>query len=170
MMGGVVASPFDPMSRLKPDEDHFAIRENDPVGPGAITGWTHLRRNWAFKTYGTEPVGDAKRLLDAELAQCAEAEEKAMQWSARQGGHAEAEERRATYSDAALTEEQVAAAKRQKNVAGLLQALREAAYHACEIIEADGPAADVALVERHGQINEIANAIQYGDGAKAEAA
>lgn len=155
-------SPFDPLGRLEPGEDRFVIRERDPVGPGAITSWTHLRRNWALKTYGTAPVGEAKRLLDAELAQCAEAEEKALTWSERQSGQAEAEEQRATYSGVSLTEEQIAAAKRQKSHAALAQALREAAYHACELIEIDGPAVAPALVEQHAAINELANAVEFG--------
>lgn len=157
-------SPFDPLARLDPGEDRFVIREKDPVGPGAITSWTHLRRNWAIKTYGTKPTGEAKRLLDAELAQCAEAEEKALTWAERNHGQAAADEQRATYSGAALSEEQVLAARRQKNHASLCQALREAAYHACEMIEQDGPNVDPALVDQHARINELANAIEYGAG------
>lgn len=162
------ASPFDPLERMAPGEDRFVIREKDPVGPAAITGWTQLRRNWAFKLYGTEPTGDARRLLDAELAQCAEAEEKALAWSERQQGHEAADEQRATYAVVALTEEQVAKAKRQKHLAELTRNLREAAYHACEIVEGDGPGVDTVLVDLHASINGFADQVQYG--AKAEAA
>jgi hypothetical protein len=130
-------SPFDPLDRLEPEEDRFVIREKDPCGPPTITEWCRLRRNRAAKLYGTNPVGDAKRLLDAELAQCAEAEEKALEWSARQAGAAE-EGAKATYADVALTEEQVAKAKRQKDFDAVRRHLREAAYHAAEIVEADG--------------------------------
>lgn len=155
-------SPFDPLPRLEPGEDRFTIREKDLAGPGAMTEWARIRRNLAFRTYGTNPTGDAKRLLEAELQQCAEAEQKALDWKDRQQGQAEADVQRATYSGASLTEEQVTAAKRQKNLTALCQALREAAYHACEIIEQDGPKVDPALVEHHAAINEIANALEFG--------
>lgn len=161
------ASPFDPLERMEPGEDRFVIREKDPAGPEAITGWAQLRRNWAFKTYGIEPTGDAKRLLDAELAQCNEAEEKALAWREAQTGGGAIEGVKATYSAATLSEEQVAAAKRAKHLSELSRHLREAAYHACEVIEGDGAGVDAALAEAHDRINELANAVEFGAKAKA---
>ena len=160
-------SPFDPLDRMEPGEDRFVIRENDPVGPPAITGWAHLRRNWLLKRYGTEPVGEAARLLKSELAQCAEAEEKALTWSERQRGGEAAEEQRATYAGAQLSEEQVALAKRQKHLDALISNLREAAYHASEIVDGDGPAAEPELIEALERINEVANGLQYGGERRA---
>jgi hypothetical protein len=160
-------SPFDPLDRLEPSEDRFVIRENDPVGPAAITGWAHLRRNWLFKRYGLKPVGDAARILKSELAQCAEAEEKALAWGERQSGQEAPDEQRATYAGAALTEEQVALAKRQKHRAELLSHLHEAAYHATEMLEADGPAASAELLEQRDRINEIGAMIGIGERARA---
>jgi hypothetical protein len=157
------ASPFNPLARLDPGEDVFPIREKDPVGPAVIVAWCHLRRNRAVKLYGTAPTGDAKRLFDAEMAQCAEAEEKAATWAERQAGHEAADESRASYAGAALTEEQVALAKRQKNLAALLSHLREAAYHATEILDADGPAASAELLEQRDRINEIAGLVGVGE-------
>lgn len=168
MMGGAVTSPFDPMGRLDAGEDYFAVREGDPVGPQTITAWTHLRRNWLFKRYGTEPIGEAARQLKAELAQCAEAEEKALRWSDRQAGHEAADEERATYAGAVLTEEQVSAAKRQKLKADLERNLAEADYAAHELLALDGPAASPEFAEQAGQIHALA--IEVRSGARARAA
>jgi hypothetical protein len=156
------ASPFDPLARMEPGEDRFAIREKDPVGPAAITAWSHLRRNYLFKRYGTEPVGEAARLLKSELAQCAEAEEKALTWSERQHGGEAATEERASYAGAALSEEQVLLAKRQKHEAEAIRNLREAAYHLKEMLDVDGPAATPEVIEAHQSTNANADALQYG--------
>ncbi|WP_305096440.1 hypothetical protein [Croceibacterium aestuarii] len=151
------ASPFDPLDRLEPGEDRFPIREKDPCGPATITFWAHQRRNWAIKLYGSKPVGDAKRLLDAELAQCAEADEKALNWSERQrGGEAPAEEQRATYSGFRLSEEQVAQARRLKLQQDLERNLAEADYAAHELLQIDGPAVTTEQAELAEQIHALA--------------
>jgi hypothetical protein len=156
------ASPFDPLARMEPGEDRFVIRENDPVGSQTISAWAHFKRNYLFKRYGTEPVGEAARLLKSELAQCAEAEEKALTWAARQHGGEAAIEERASYAGAALSEEQVAAAKRQKHEAEANRNLREAAYHLKEMLDVDGPAATPEVIEAHQSTNANADALQYG--------
>lgn len=157
-------SPFDPLERLEPGEDRFVIRERDPAGPGAITEWCRLRRQWAYRTYGVEPTGNAKRLLDAELAQCAEADAKALAWKERQTDGGPIEEHRATYTEATLSEEQVSAAKRQKLREDLIRCLREADYFIHELLDLDGPAASVDLTEQAGRLHELANDIEYGPG------
>lgn len=149
-------SPFDPLARLDPGEDRFVIREKDQVGPEAITAWAHLRRNWAIKTYGTEPLGDAARLLKAEFAQCAEAEEKALAWRERQQGAETPDEQRASYANAVQSEEQIAAAKRQKMQAELRSLLREADYYAAELLALDGPTASPDLAEKAAALHEMA--------------
>jgi hypothetical protein len=157
-------SPFDPLDRMEPGEDRFVIREKDPAGPAGITGWAAARRLWAFKTYGFHAHGDAKRLLDAELAQCAEAEEKALAWSERMKGAEQIEEQRATYSGVQQTEEQIAAAKRQKEWAELVRHLREADYHIHELLAIDGPAAPAKLGEQAVLIHELSVGVTYGEG------
>lgn len=163
------ASPFDPIDRLDPGEDHFLIREKDPVGSQAITAWAAARRLYAIKLYGADPnlSGDARRLRDAEFAQARDADEKAGDWVARRQGHETPAEERATYAGAQMSEEQVAQAKRKKHHDELLRNLREAAYHAAEIIALDGAEADTDLVLYHARINELANALQYGGRAEA---
>ena len=79
-------SPFDPLDRMPADEGRFVIREKDPAGPGAMTEWCRLRRNHAAKLYGTNPIGDAKRLFDAEMEQCRQAEDLALDWAERMNG------------------------------------------------------------------------------------
>jgi hypothetical protein len=155
------ASPFDPLPRLEPGEDRFAIRENDPVGAQAITAWAHLRRNWLFKRYGTAPVGEAARILQAELAQCAEADEKALAWSERQRGHEAADEARATYSGAELSEEQVREAQRLKLADALKHHLSEADYCAHELLALDGPAASLPFAEQAERLHELATGMRY---------
>jgi hypothetical protein len=158
------ASPFDPLARMEPGEDRFVIRENDPDGPAVIAFWAHQRRNRTVKRYGADPElsGDARRLRDADIAQCAEAEEKALTWSERQHGGEAATEERASYAGAALSEEQVAAAKRQKHEVEAIRNLREAAYHLKEMLDVDGPAATAEVIEAHQSTNANADALQYG--------
>ena len=165
-------SPFDPLDRMPATEGRFVIRETDPAGPGAITEWGRIRRNIAFRKFGTSPAegSDEARLLKAELDQCNDADDMALEWKERQDAAEPVENEVTYYSGATLTEEQVQAAKRQKHVAELVRHLREAAYFACELIEQDGPSVDPDLAEQHAQINAIANAIEYGGGEKAEAA
>lgn len=162
-MATAPASPFDPLDRMEPGEDRFVIREKDPCGPATLTEWSRLRRNRAVKLYGTEPTGDAKRLLDAELAQCAEAEDKALAWSEKLSGGEAAEEQRATYSGVQQTEEQIAAARRQRAHAELVRHLREADYHIHELLEIDGPAVAPELGEQAAALHELTVAVAYGE-------
>ena len=161
-------SVFDPLNRMDPGEDRFVIREKDPCGPPTLTEWARLRRNRAFKLFGINPTGDAKRLLDAELVQCKEAEEKALAWSDRQSGGDEVEGQKATYNDVRLSEEQVAAAKRQKMQRELEQHLAEADYLAHELVTLDGAAVSSELAGHAEQIHALA--IEVRNGAKARAA
>lgn len=155
-------SPFDPLDRMPPDEGRFVIREKDPAGPAAMTEWTRVRRNLAVKLFGTNPVGDAKRLLDAELEQCRQAEELALEWAERLNGGEAPVEQKATYADVTLTEEQIAAAKRQKALVELVRHLREADYHIHELIEIDGPAVAARLADQAAAIHNLADEIEYG--------
>lgn len=152
---------------MDPDEDRFVLREKDPVGPATITEWCRLRRNRALKLYGADPVGDAKRLLDAELLQCREAEEKALAWADRQAGGEAEDGRKATYVDVILTEEQVLSAKRQKLQTELERNLSEADYCAHELISLDGPAVTAELGEQAQQIHALAIAARQTTRAKA---
>lgn len=131
-------SPFDPLDRMPPDEPRFVIRGSDPAGPNAITEWARVRRNLAFKQYGPDATGDARRLLEADLVQCKEAEELALLWREIQQGHEVPDEQRATYAGLELTEEQIAASRRQKNQAELLRHLRDADFYASELFGAEG--------------------------------
>ena len=149
-------SPFDPLDRIESGEDRFVIREKDPVGPAVITFWAHRRRTREFKLYGVRPTGDAERLLNAELAQCKEAEDKALDWSERQSGGEAPVETRASYVDAVLSEQQVSQARRQKLAADLERHLAEADYCAHELLELDGPAATPEQVEQGAAIHAIA--------------
>jgi hypothetical protein len=157
-------SPFDPLPRLEPGEDRFVIREKDPVGPQSLTGWSAARRLWAFKRYGTNPAKgtEERRLLDAELAQCAEAEEKALAWRERQTDGAPADEQRATYADAVQSESQIAAVKRQKLQADLERNLAEADYCAAELLAIDGPDATPEQAENAAAIHALALAVRFG--------
>lgn len=162
-------SPFDPLDRMDPGEDRFVIREKDPAGPRTLTEWCRLRRNRAAKLYGTNPVGDAKRLFDAEIAQCAEAEEKALAWAERQAGGEQVEGKKATYAEVLLSEEQIVAAKRQKLQGELERHLAEADYLAHELVALDGPAVATELTLAAAQIHEIATGARHGF-VRAEAA
>lgn len=154
-------SPFDPTDRLEPGERRFTIREHDRAGPGAITEWARIRRNIAFKAYGTAPTGEAERGLKAELAQCAEAETLALDWKEKQDSGEIAEEAvRATYSAVALTEEQVTAAARQREIQTALRYLREAAFHLNNAIEANPLTATVEMAMGLENINATADAIE----------
>lgn len=125
-------SPFDPLGRLEDGEDRFVIREHDPVGPEAITGWTQLRRNFAYRMYGDDPSEEAQRALKAELAQCAEAEEKALAWRERATGGEAVEGEKKLYQDVERTEDQLAELDTAKKRALAIDHLREAAYRLCE--------------------------------------
>jgi hypothetical protein len=160
-------SPFNPLDRLDPGEDVFPIREKDPAGPETLTFWASVRRKLAVKRYGTHPTGDAKRLFEAELAQCKEADDKALAWSERQHGGEAADERKATYADVAQSAEQIAAAKRQKLADALAHHLAEADYCAHELLELDGPAATPAMAEQADAIHML---VMADKAVRAEAA
>jgi hypothetical protein len=156
-------SPFDPTDRLEPGERRFTIREHDRAGPGAITEWCRIRRNIAFKLYGTAPTGEAERGLKAELAQCAEAETLALDWKEKQDSGEIAEAGvRAAYSEVVLTEAQVAKAERQREISEALRHLREAAYRLSNAIEANPLTATVEMAMGLENINATADAIEEG--------
>lgn len=160
-------SPFDPLDRMPPDEGRFVIREKDPAGPPSMTAWAHARRNWAIRRYGIEPTGDAKRLLDAEMLQCRQAEDLALDWQEKLSGGEEVEAQKATYNEVRQTEEQLTAAKRQKVRTDLLRHLSEADALAHELIEIDGPAATAAQAEKTAALHEIALGFAFGEKARA---
>lgn len=157
-------SPFDPLADMPLDEPRFVLRGRDPVGPGAITEWARLRRNWAIKQWADSSSEEAQRRLQAELRQCAAAEEQAMEWAERLAGGEAVEAVNATYQDVHRTEEQLAALGREKRIAALQRHLREAAYHTCEArdgyaaIDELGAEDAHALEQALATINRIADA------------
>ena len=104
----------------------------------------------------------ATRLFDAELEQCRQAEELALDWAERMNGGDPVEGAKATYAEVQLSEEQVAAAKRQKIQTELVRHLREADFLVHELIEIDGPAVSAALGVQAAAIHNLADEIEYG--------
>lgn len=128
--------PFDALGKAEPGEPMFPLLGRDPAAPGTITEWARLRRNLAIKQYGTDPKGKGKKLLAAELAQCANAEAAAMEFAEWRSGNSEADQPgRVNYSGGTRTAEELAEAARATTQLEAVRHLREAAYHVNEARE-----------------------------------
>lgn len=156
-------SPFDPLADMPPDEPRFVVRGKDPAGPGTITEWCRLTRNWAIKLWGGSSSAEDQRRLTAKLLQCAAAEEQAAEWAERLAGGEAIEGTNATYQDDHRTEVQLAALATEKRKQVLVRHLREAAFHTSEArdgfvaLEALNEAEAQALTAALETINRIAD-------------
>lgn len=124
--------PFDALEKALPQEPMFPILARDPCGPATITEWARLRRNRAFRLWGSSRAAD-KKLLDAELAQCAQAEliaEQMDDWRNKEQDEQVVE--RSSYNEVKKTEEELREAAQRQVKEELCKHLREAAYHLCE--------------------------------------
>lgn len=123
---------FDALEKAEPGEVMFPLLSRDPCAPATVRFWAHQRRNRAFKMFGHIKTRKAKKLFDAELQQCAQAEKVAFDMEEQRGGDDEVEATKATYADVERTEAELAEASARKRRDALVRHLREAAYHLCE--------------------------------------
>lgn len=126
--------PYDPLENARPDEPVFTLAGRDPDAPATITFWAHQRRNRAIRAWGDSKRKADQQLLEAELKQCAEADDTAMLFTEWRRNEVPVEEStgRATYTEVKKTEEQLAAANAAKALGDNIRHLRETAYHMCE--------------------------------------
>lgn len=125
--------PYDALEKAKPGEPMFPLLGRDPAAPPAITEWARVRRNRAMKNYGESSNAANKELLAAELRQCANAEDIALQMGEWRTQHQIADgPARASYNDVIKSAEEQAEADRRQRRITACQHLREAAYHLCE--------------------------------------
>lgn len=131
---------YDALEKALPGEPIFPLLGRDPAAPAAVTEWARIRRNRAFRKWGESHRPADKELLAAELKQCCEAEEQALQfteWREQQEGKAsEQQGERANYQGVIKSAEEQAEAARLNARAGAVRDLREAAYHLSEALEA----------------------------------
>ena len=124
--------PFDALEKAKPDEPVFSLLARDPCAPATITEWNRLRRNRALKLYGGADASVAdKELLVAELKQCANAEEIALQFEEWRKGYETPDMIgvRASYNEIIKSAEELAEADRRKQRKEACANLQEARYH-----------------------------------------
>lgn len=160
--------PYDALEKAKPGEPMFTLLGHDPCAPATITEWCRLRRNLALKQYGEGAAATDKELLAAELRQCANAEEVALEFEewrnmkeapSAAGG-------RATYNAVIKSAEELAEADRRTRREAACQHLREAAYHlgeakaGLEQLELIGPNTERAMMEMQARVNGIADEYQ----------
>lgn len=135
---GTAANPsaFDPLDEMPADEPRFVLRGKDPAAPGAITEWARDRRNRAFREFNAieQPTEQDRLKLKAELEQCREADDLAMQMREWQQDHAAPEgDPRATYNAIERTQEQLAEAARKRRLDDVHRDIQEGRYHVCNV-------------------------------------
>lgn len=156
--------PFDALEKAEPGEPLFPLLARDPCAPGAITEWCRLRRNRAIKLWGDSKRVADKKLLAAELDQCANAEEVALQFEEWHSSAAPVDGARSAYNEVKRTTEELAEADLRKRQDAACRSLREAAYHLCEAKDAltaldlIGTVTRDDLVMMLARINGLANA------------
>jgi len=123
--------PFDALEKAEPKEPMFPLLARDPDAPATITEWARLRRNRAIRLYGDSASEADKKLLAAELAQCANAERVAEEMSAWRGDQDAPTAQRVSHG-VQRTEEELREASQRDRLAALVRHLREGAYHVCE--------------------------------------
>lgn len=156
--------PYDALEKLLDGEPYFALIGRDECAPAAITEHCRLRRNRAFRLYGESHNPVDKELLAAELLQCREAEEKALEFTDwRQGREAEPTATRSSYQEVIRSAEEIAEADRRKRRATAVQNLRESAYYLCEAknalldLELIGAATETDMVLMLARMNGLAD-------------
>lgn len=123
---------YDALEKALPGETMFPILARDPCGPATITEWARLRRNAAFKKYGTNPTGADAALLAAELRQAANAEEVAQKMADWRKNETDQDGVRSSYHEVIKSAEEIAEAERLTSLARAVRNLRECAYHLSE--------------------------------------
>lgn len=123
--------PYDALAKAEPTEPMFPLLARDPCAPAAITEWCRLRRNRAIKLWGESTSDADAKLLAAELAQCASAEQVALDM-ADWLGEKEAPAAQRVSHGVQRTEEELRAADQRERLAAQVRHLREAAYHISE--------------------------------------
>lgn len=133
-MTSTVTTPgaYDALEKALPGEPLFPLLGHDPDAPATVTEWCRLRRNRALRLYGESSSLTDKELLAAELRQCANAEDIALQMGDWRLGQTAEVALRSSYNDVIKTAEEIAEADRRQRRATAVQHLREAAYHASE--------------------------------------
>lgn len=155
---------FDALEKAEPGEPMFPLLARDPAAPGAITEWCRLRRNRAVKLWGDSKRVADKKLLAAELDQCANAEEVALQFAEWREDRAPVEGERSGYQEVKRTVVELAEADVRKRQEASVRSMREAAYHLCEAKDAllalglAPPATEHDLVMMLARINGLADA------------
>lgn len=127
---------FDALEKAEPNEPMFPLLARDECAPATITEWCRLRRNRAFKLYGESAKDSDKELLAAELRQCANAEEVALQFSEWRKQEAPADIVKSTYNEVIKSAEEIAEADRRKMQETAVSNLNEAGYYLCEARDA----------------------------------
>lgn len=121
---------FDAFEKLQPGEPFFPLLARDDCAPGAMTEWARLRRNRALKLWGDSSNPSDAVKLAAELAQCAQAENLALEFADWRAGQAdESLPQRSSYQEIVRTAEELAEAGRRSKIDAAVRQLREAAYH-----------------------------------------
>jgi hypothetical protein len=123
--------PFDALAKAEPTEPMFPLLARDPDAPATITEWCRLRRNRAVRDFGDSKRASDKKLLAAELAQCAHAEQVAIEMGEWRSGHDAPVAQRVSHG-VQRSEAELAAAASHERLAGIVRHLREAAYQLCE--------------------------------------
>lgn len=124
--------PFDAFDKAEIGEPIFTLIGRDPCAPATITEWARLRRNRAIRLWGESQRRSDKVLLDAEMKQCAEAEELALEFGDYRSGAEEIEGKPSTYQEVRRTKEELDQAEATKRRGEACRHLREAAYHLAE--------------------------------------
>lgn len=127
---------FDALEKAEPNEPMFPLLARDECAPATVTEWCRLRRNRAFKLYGDSAKDTDKELLAAELRQCANAEDVALQFVEWRKREAPADVVKSTYNEVIRSAEEVAEADRRKRQEQAVADLGEAGYYLCEARDA----------------------------------
>lgn len=134
-MTGTVTTPgpFDALEKARPDEPMFPLLARDPDAPATITEWCRLRRNRAYRLYGNSKRAADKKMFDAELQQCNQAETVAQQMTDWRGvATVDEPGQRASYQDVKKSAEEIAEAEEREHREKMIRHLRECAYHLSE--------------------------------------
>lgn len=118
--------PYDPLDKAKPEEPIFTLVGRDPHAPGTVLHWVAQARAEAMAL-----DDDEKRRHG--LQKCTEAELIACDMMTFRKGHPaqSSAPARKTYSQAPVADPgRLDEARRRLAIAGAVQTLREAAYHA----------------------------------------
>lgn len=126
---------YDALEKAAPGEPMFPLLGRDPDAPSTITEWCRLRRNRAFKLYGHSKRSRDKKLLEAELAQCANAERIAEEMTDWRAGQESPAAVRVSHG-VQRTEVELAEAAERDRLAKAVRHLREADYYVCEASDA----------------------------------